>query len=144
MDRGDERGRDRPRACPRGAYALVSIDESGGSPRPLVGADVRRFIGQRREQGKRRTCLAPAGQHRFVAEGESLIAGDGDANALALRMFKFLTDLTPEVATVYVGRAVSPTQVDELTASVARAYPDLEIETVSGGQELYDYIISVE
>ena len=83
------------------------------------------------------------GQYIGLLDDE-LIAGDGDANALALRMFEFLTDLTPEVATVYVGRAVSPTQVDELTASVARAYPDLEIETVSGGQELYDYIISVE
>ncbi len=86
-----------------------------------------------------------------IAEGQyigllddELIAGDGDANALVLRMFEFLTDLTPEVATVYVGHAVPPAQAEELTASVARAYPGLEIETVGGGQELYDYIISVE
>ena len=73
-----------------------------------------------------------------------LVAGDGDANALVLRLLERLAGRNLEVATIYVGRDASQSMVERLTADIARRYPELDVETVPGGQELYDYIISVE
>ena len=75
---------------------------------------------------------------------DELVAGDGDPNTLVLRLLERLAEDEPEVATVYVGHHTPAKMVEELVEEIARKHPELEVETVQGGQELYDYIISVE
>ncbi|MBM4436278.1 MAG: DAK2 domain-containing protein [Actinobacteria bacterium] len=75
---------------------------------------------------------------------DRLVAGDGDANGLVLALFKRLADHRHGIATIYAGRPAPSDQVHALVARLHGAYPHLQIETVDGGQDLYDYIIALE
>ncbi|WP_298784264.1 DAK2 domain-containing protein [uncultured Marinococcus sp.] len=55
-----------------------------------------------------------------------------------------MVDSDSEIITLISGEDVSEKQADELAAEIEQAYPDLEIETHTGGQPLYQYIVSVE
>lgn len=55
-----------------------------------------------------------------------------------------MVDSDSEIITLISGEDVSEKQADELAAEIEQAYPDVEIETHTGGQPLYQYIVSVE
>ena len=35
-------------------------------------------------------------------------------------------------------------EIDELVEKIEEAYPDIEVQTLNGGQDVYDYIVAVE
>lgn len=55
-----------------------------------------------------------------------------------------MVDSESEIITLISGEDVSEKLADELAAELEQAYPDVEIETHTGGQPLYQYIVSVE
>ena len=75
---------------------------------------------------------------------DELLTTDKDANALVKRMVQDLAEDEPELATVYYGRSVAAAAIDSLSDDLEASFPDLEVEMIPGGQELYDYVISVE
>ena len=83
------------------------------------------------------------GEHIGLLDDE-LIAGDSDPNVLVLRLLDRLADSEPELATVYIGADTAEETADKLVDEIGKAHPDLEVETVQGGQALYDYVISIE
>lgn len=58
-----------------------------------------------------------------------------------------IAQLAPEAGatiTLYGGSDLSPAELDEIAARLRTHFPEVEVETVSGGQPLYDVIASVE
>lgn len=49
-----------------------------------------------------------------------------------------------EMITLYYGEDVAPETAEELAARIESAYPDAEVQTLSGTQPLYYYIASIE
>ena len=74
---------------------------------------------------------------KFVERGET-------PHPVILRMLERLAEDEPEALTVYVGQATPADQARELSAEIGERYPDIDLQTVAGGQDHYDYIIAVE
>ncbi|GEK57354.1 hypothetical protein CHL76_03330 [Marinococcus halophilus] len=55
-----------------------------------------------------------------------------------------MVDSESEIITLISGEDVSEELAEEITAELEEAYPDVEVETHTGGQPLYQYIVSVE
>ena len=77
-------------------------------------------------------------------QDDELVTTGQDPNGLVTRMFQGLADDEPELATIYFGSQVASETVAQLGDDLEATFPDLEVEVISGGQELYDYVISVE
>jgi DAK2 domain fusion protein YloV len=75
---------------------------------------------------------------------DELVGCDGEANELVKRMVLDLPEHESELATVYYGPNVKPEALKALVEDLETNRPELEVETISGGQELYDYVISIE
>ena len=61
-----------------------------------------------------------------------------------MRMLERVAEDEPEAMTIYVGQATPAAQAEELAAEIGERYPDVDVQTVAGGQDHYDYIIAVE
>ena len=61
-----------------------------------------------------------------------------------VRMLERVAEDEPEAMTIYVGQATPAAQAEELAAEIGERYPDVDVQTVAGGQDHYDYIIAVE
>ena len=62
----------------------------------------------------------------------------------AKQLLLTMVDNDSELITLYYGADISNDEADILSSSIKSTYSDLEVETYSGGQPLYHYIISVE
>lgn len=62
----------------------------------------------------------------------------------AKQLLLTMVDNDAELITLYYGTDISIDEADILSSSIESTYSDLEVETYSGGQPLYHYIISVE
>ncbi|MNJ57833.1 hypothetical protein D3C77_534410 [compost metagenome] len=49
-----------------------------------------------------------------------------------------------EIVTILVGEEAAPEMTNALVAWIHETYPDVEVETHSGGQPIYYYLFSVE
>ena len=77
-------------------------------------------------------------------QDDELVTTGKAPNDLVKRMLEGLADDEPELATIYYGSQVASGIVEQLSDDLQAGFPDLEIEVIPGGQELYDYVISVE
>ena len=75
---------------------------------------------------------------------ERLIEIDAEVNTVVRRMLERVVDAGVEVVTVYSGATISQEQLEELASGIGDRYPNVDVETFSGGQDHYAYIISVE
>ncbi len=83
------------------------------------------------------------GQTMGLLDGE-LAALDDEANAVVLRVLAQLRQDDPEIVTIYHGNSAPRAQVAALVAAIEAQHADLEVEAVDGGQDHYDYIVSIE
>ncbi len=87
-----------------------------------------------------------------VKEGDYIGILDGElvaAEKTPLSAISAMLDKTPdldlmELLTLFVGAGVSDEERVALTEALEEAYPDLTVETIIGGQEVYDYLIAIE
>ncbi len=63
---------------------------------------------------------------------------------VVLDMMQAVADEDAELITVYYGADTSKEDAEALTAEIAEAYPDCDVDCLMGGQPLYYYLISVE
>ncbi len=61
-----------------------------------------------------------------------------------MRMLERVAEDEPEAMTIYAGKATPAARAEELAAEIGERYPDVDVQTVAGGQDHYDYIIAVE
>ena len=81
------------------------------------------------------------------------IMGIGDAGILSvgteieattLDMLAQIVDEDSELISIYYGADVSEEDAEALTAKVEELYPDVDVDTHSGGQPIYYYVLAVE
>jgi len=78
-----------------------------------------------------------------LLDGDLLAAGDSDLEVVNKILAKL--DLgKSEVVTIYYGEDTDADEAEQINASIAEQYPNLQIEVIRGGQPHYSYIISVE
>lgn len=84
-------------------------------------------------------------QGDFMGIGDKTILSVGkDINETVLDLVSKLVDDESSLISLYFGQEVTEETAQALAASISEAYPDIEIETVYGGQPIYYYILSVE
>ena len=49
-----------------------------------------------------------------------------------------------EIITIIYGKDVATEELEELKNYITETYPKVEIDTISGNQEVYSYILSIE
>jgi len=76
--------------------------------------------------------------------GKEIKASGSDINGTTLELIRAMDPGEKEVITIFYGSDVTEEQAAALTGAVEKEYPHMEIQTLSGGQPLYYYIISVE
>ena len=77
-------------------------------------------------------------------QDDELVTTGEDPNNLVKLMLQGLADDEPELVTIYFGSQVASETVEQLSEDIEASFPGLDVEVMSGGQELYDYVISVE
>ena len=83
------------------------------------------------------------GEYIGLLENE-LVEHGADLNSVVMDVVARLRDGDYDIITIYSGSKTSSETVEDLTASIAARYPRLDVETIVGGQEHFDYVISVE
>lgn len=76
--------------------------------------------------------------------GKEIVCTGIDVNETTRGLVDALVGEDDGIVTIICGRDISEEEADELVSSLQSKYPDLEIETLYGGQPLYHYLISVE
>ena len=84
-----------------------------------------------------------AGQIAAILEDDIVCASDTLAETLACLMDAAL-DETSEIVTMYWGDEMDEGEAQALAADCARKYPNVEFETVEGGQPHYHLFVSIE
>ncbi len=83
------------------------------------------------------------GQMIGLLNGKLTVAGD-ELTAVVSDMFKQIGRDSFEIATIYFGENVTPSEADRLAAQIRTEYPKLQVEVINGGQPHTHFIISVE
>lgn len=84
-----------------------------------------------------------SGQLIGLADGK-LVASGSDLKEIVVTSLASLTDLEPELLTVFLGEDATAEATEALQAEAADVFPDAEIEVIEGNQPHYQYLIAVE
>jgi len=86
-----------------------------------------------------------------VKEGEvigllngELVASGNDVEEMVMHMLEEMHAADYEIITLFYGEDVSQAEAEALGERIRQAYPDQEVEVVSGGQPYYHFILSAE
>ena len=84
------------------------------------------------------------GEYIGVCDGE-LVSSSKDAVCAVIDTLSCIDDIDDrEILTVFVGEGVGDDERTELTDRLGESFPMLDVQVYIGGQDVYDYIISVE
>ena len=83
------------------------------------------------------------GQYIGLLDDRLTTAADS-ATAVVSELAIRAGDIEVEIITIYLGADLTEDAAGDVTAALQSAFPDAEIDIVSGGQAHYDYIISLE
>ncbi len=83
------------------------------------------------------------GQFIGLVDGKMKAAGDVAMDVIVAALQKAVRP-TSELVTLYYGEGQTPESATALAADLEDHFPDLEFESVDGGQALYPYLISIE
>lgn len=78
-----------------------------------------------------------------IAEKE-IVTSDADMMESAKTLLLGMVDEDTEIITIFLGADATEEQAQALEAILTDAYPEVEVEILSGGQPLYPFIYSVE
>ena len=84
-----------------------------------------------------------AGEYLALLDG-ALIGNYTDFSALLQSVVEAAESLEPEIISVYYGEDVQEPDAQNTGASLAKAFPDADVNVVNGGQPVYYYMISLE
>ena len=86
-----------------------------------------------------------------IHEGETLgllngkiVCNDADRVECIKALIEKVENDDAVAVTVYYGEDADEAQAEEITAVLSEKYPDAEVMTLSGGQPVYSYVISIE
>ncbi len=84
------------------------------------------------------------GEYMAIFNGK-LLAVDGNKVNVAVNAIKAVCESDEkEVCTVFLGKNLTQDEVDEFIERVEEEFPDVMLNSIDGGQEVYDFLISLE
>ena len=78
-----------------------------------------------------------------ISNGEIVVSNETRV-ATVNHLFTELIDEESEIVTVMYGEGVESSELEEVMTHLEANFPDLEVETIEGNQNIYSYIIAVE
>ena len=84
-----------------------------------------------------------AGEYLALLDG-ALIGSYSDFATLLQSVVEAAESLEPEIISVYYGEDVQDSDAQSTGAALSKAFPDADVNVVSGGQPVYYYMISLE
>jgi dihydroxyacetone kinase-like predicted kinase len=126
------------------AYQPVGSAEDTAAAMTAAAADCRSLEITRAVRAAS-TPIGPvaAGDWLGVVDGR-VAAARSSAPEILLGVMGSLVTEDSEVVTIITGEDADPAVVEALTAWLAGAHPDVEVEVHDGGQPLYPYLVGVE
>lgn len=76
--------------------------------------------------------------------GKQMLASEPDILAASMKLLDGMKASERDIVNIFYGKSVSEDLLDEFVAQIEEAYPDIEIQTFNGGQDVYRFIIVVE
>ncbi len=83
------------------------------------------------------------GEYIGILEGDIVSSGKEPISAIQ-EMLSGMVGEEDAVITFYYGEDVKKEEAEKVAVKIGEQYPDIDVEAYSGGQPVYDYIISVE
>ncbi len=137
------------RTIPQGVVALLAFDYEADfkanaeimekALSSVKTIEVTRSVRATRINGLRIRRKQPIG----LLDGELIAVGDTNLEVVNQLLSRLDMDES-EVVTIYYGAETEADEAEEISASVTKQYPKLQVEVIRGGQPHYSYIISVE
>ncbi len=76
--------------------------------------------------------------------GKQMLASEPDILAASMKLLEGMKASECDIVNIFYGKSVSEDLLDEFVAQIEEAYPDIEIQTFNGGQDVYRFIVVVE
>ncbi|HET6446492.1 MAG TPA: DAK2 domain-containing protein [candidate division Zixibacteria bacterium] len=137
------------RNVPHAVSALLSIDRDGDLDKT---ARAMEEACDHVSSGEIAIATRSAELHGVtVAEGEVIGVANGRLCASSSEIYEVLKCVLDEMdmderelVTIYYGNEVSEAEADQMAEEISNLYPELEVEILSGGQSIYQYILGAE
>ncbi len=78
-----------------------------------------------------------------IANGE-IVVSEISRKDTVTHLFDTLLDENSEIITVMYGESVKTDELEEVMVYLEEHYPEVEVETIEGNQDIYSFIIAVE
>ncbi|OGO44114.1 MAG: dihydroxyacetone kinase [Chloroflexi bacterium RBG_16_60_22] len=137
------------RTIPQGVVALLAFDyeaEFNTNADIMTKAlaavktiEVTRSVRTTRINGLKIKKKQPIG----LLDGDLVAAGETNAEVIH-KLLDRLDLEKAEVVTMYYGAEAEAAEAEQISASITKEYPQLQVEVIRGGQPHYSYIISIE
>ena len=137
------------KSIPQGVVALLAFDYEADfqtNARIMEGAlDSVKTIEVTRSVRATKINGLKLRRHQPIAilNDELVAAGETDLDVIQ-QVLSRLDMAKSEVVTIYYGSDTEAAEAEEVSASITKQYPNLQVEVVRGGQPHYSYIISIE
>ncbi len=137
------------KSIPQGVVALLAFDYEADfqtNARIMEGAlDSVKTIEVTRSVRTTKINGLKLRRHQPIAilNDELVAAGETDLDVIQ-QVLSRLDMAESEVVTIYYGSDTEAAEAEEVSASITKQYPNLQVEVVRGGQPHYSYIISIE
>ena len=76
--------------------------------------------------------------------GKQMLASEPDILDATLKMLEGMDAENRDIVNIFYGKHVTLEMLDELVERIEEAYPDVEVQTLDGGQDVYRFIVVVE
>jgi DAK2 domain fusion protein YloV len=76
--------------------------------------------------------------------GKDMIASEPELLDATMKLLDGMDAADRDIVNIFYGKTVEEDVVDELVEKIEEAYPDIEVQTLNGGQDVYHFIVVVE
>ncbi len=76
--------------------------------------------------------------------GKEMIASEPELLDATMKLLDGMEAADRDIVNIFYGKSVEEEVVDELVEKIEEAYPDIEVQTLNGGQDVYHFIVVVE
>jgi dihydroxyacetone kinase-like predicted kinase len=76
--------------------------------------------------------------------GKQMMASEPDILDATLKMLEGMDAENRDIVNIFYGKSVTEDMLEELVEKIEEAFPDIEVQSLNGGQEVYHYIVVVE
>jgi DAK2 domain fusion protein YloV len=76
--------------------------------------------------------------------GKEMIASEPELLDATMKLLAGMDAENRDIVNIFYGKSVDADVVDELVEKIEEEYPDIEVQTLNGGQDVYHFIVVIE